>query len=184
MEIFSDELSYKVTKKGCEIYLGNLLWASQSGDELGEEKWRQIAVQMCKSMKEASISMKSIIEKRKEEMIQKSKESLHAFLNSKVLISDCHGGFDAEYSVGLEKQNRLHTLIRDAEYAGEKNVEFISYWNARGLPGEKWTLGELKKLSIQIYNFLQPYIRIQQNYENNVINCSTLDELDELKFEL
>ena len=183
MVSYNESLSYNVREDGYDIYFEDTKWTYLTGAKMGKECYEKQAIKMCKNL-EDTVNSDNILNLRKCEKINTSKEILQNFLAEKTLISDCHNAQSAEYSVSLEKQNLLSNLIKNKEYAESNGLEFKSYWNSKGMVCEEWTLSELQKLSLQIYNFVQPYVKTQQEFEKNIKECASISEIDKMQFVL
>lgn len=180
---YNESLSYDVKEDGYDIYFEDIKWTYLIGAKMGKECYEKQAIKMCKNL-EDTVNSDNILNLKKYEKINTSKEILQNFLADKTLISDCHSEQGAEYSVSLEKQNLLSNLIKNKEYAELNGLEFKAYWNSKGMVCEEWTLSELQKLSLQIYNFVQPYVKIQQEFEKNIKECTSISEIDKMQFVL
>jgi hypothetical protein len=51
-------------------------------------------------------------------------------------------------------------------------------WNASGQECEEWTEEEYVTLVLQISEYIKPLVFLQQSYEVQIKNCSTLEELE------
>lgn len=121
---------------------------------------------------------KSNLQLAKEEKIKTSKSMLSNWLEKNPLVSSVHGK-EAIYSITEEKQN---LLTRNLIFAKLNNLE-TTIWNAQGEVGEEWTIAELSQLALEIEEYIRPKITKQQEYEVQINNCSTIEEIDEIIIE-
>lgn len=113
----------------------------------------------------------------KKDKIALSKNLLSNFLINNPLISSCHNGEIARYNVTLEKQNLM--LLTYNNYQIEKQTGYNSTlkWNATGQLYEEWTEEEFLQLLQEIKTYIEPFILKQQEYEMQINNCTTIEEL-------
>lgn len=175
MKQYNEAISYEASDIGYRVYLNQNEWSALNGEKISHDTYEQLALDVCKQLEK---TLPDLIAARKSELIQQSKENLADFFKKAKLISDVHENKECEYSVTLEKQDRLSSLIKNKEYAQINGLPFTAYWNSCGNPGEEWELDELERLSAQIYRYVQPYVLKQQQYEFLVQKCLSLKELE------
>ena len=56
-------------------------------------------------------------------------------------------------------------------------------WNSKDDVSEEYTLEELNIISVTIYNFVQIYVRKQQELEKQILLCETEDALNKITIE-
>ena len=56
-------------------------------------------------------------------------------------------------------------------------------WNSKDDVSEEYTLEELNIISVAIYNFVQIYVRKQQELEKQILLCETEDALNKITIE-
>ena len=125
--------------------------------------------------------IKAELTNNKQLKINESKSLLETYLANHPLISDCHNGIDAIYSVTLEKQNLMTSHY--ATYTIEKNLGLnpVLKWNATGAEREEWTEEEFIQLILEIKVYVEPLVSLQQSYEVQIRNCTTQEELDAIE---
>lgn len=121
---------------------------------------------------------KTNLQLAKEEKIKTSKTMLSNWLEKNPLVSSVHKE-EAFYSVTEEKQN---LLTRNLIFAQSNNLE-TTIWNAQGKVGEEWTVIELSQLALEIEAYVRPRIKKQQEYEVQINNCSTVEEIEQIIIE-
>lgn len=119
-----------------------------------------------------------LLNKSKENKILESKKILEEYLAHHPLISSCHGGIEAKYNVTADKQSLMtsnylkHTLKRQA------GLESSLKWNATGEICEVWSEQEFLQLIIEVGEYVEPLVSLQQAYEKQIIDCVTQEEID------
>ena len=56
-------------------------------------------------------------------------------------------------------------------------------WNSKDDVSEEYTLEELNVISVAIYNFVQIYVKKQQELEKQILLCETEDALNKITIE-
>lgn len=132
--------------------------------------------------KDGSISQALLkeIETNKENKITESKILLAAYLENNPLVSNCHNGTEAQYTVTSEKQMLMSSNYMSYKIAKELGIDAILTWNAAGCECEIWTEEEYLTLILQITEYVKPLVSLQQAYEVQIRNCKTQKELDEI----
>ena len=88
--------------------------------------------------------------------IEQTKKDLARYLEENPLVSSCKDGIEKKYTVTLEKQNQLTTVISDY-----LSLEIPLYWNAQGETSEEWTYDEICKLRKEMIKL------IEENHKNS-----------------
>lgn len=119
-----------------------------------------------------------VFENVKSGKIQESKLLLATYLANHPMMSTCHGGVEAYYSVTAEKQNLMTSHY--ATYTIEKQFGLnpVLKWNSTGSECEEWTEEEFIQLILEIKAYVEPLVSLQQSYEVQIRNCTTQEELD------
>lgn len=125
--------------------------------------------------------LQAIFENNKKAKISQSKSLLSTYLENHPLVSDCHGGIEAEYNVTTEKQNLMTSHY--ATYTIEKNLGLnpVLKWNSTGAECEEWTEEEFIQLILEVKAYVEPLVSLQQSYEVAIRNCTTQEELDAIE---
>lgn len=119
-----------------------------------------------------------ILEDNKIQKINESKYLLATYLETHPLISNCHGGVEAQYSVTSEKQSLMASNYLTYTIAKQAGLDAELTWNATGQECEVWTEEEFVTLVLQIGEYVKPLVSLQQSYEVQIRNCKTQEELD------
>lgn len=130
-----------------------------------------------KEQEEAKITF----ETNRENKVNKSKLLLSAYLESHPLVSDCHGGVEAEYNVTSEKQSLMASNYLTYTIAKTSGMDVKLTWNASGCECEEWTEEEYVTLVLQISEYVKPLVSLQQSYEVEIRKCTTQEELDAIE---
>ena len=93
--------------------------------------------------------IKNIFEENKVAKITESKVLLANYLETHPLISNCHGGIDALYSVTSEKQSLMSGNYLTYTIAKQSGTNVKLTWNAMGKECEEWTEEEFVTLVLQ-----------------------------------
>lgn len=185
MKQFSNELSYEIFDDGYEIFLDGGRWMTQHEPHIPnpDMSYEENAIWHCKQLDE-TVNPDKVLKRYKTDKIAEMKENLNSFLNQASVISECHNG-KKTYSVSSEKQHLLSAMIQRKIYSDENNIVFDAYWNEKGGVAEIYTLNELQQLSIEIYQFVQPYVTAEQQREQEINACCSMEEIDniDIKFE-
>lgn len=123
-------------------------------------------------------SLDVLLKNSKESKIAESKALLASYLESHPLISNCHGGIEAEYTVTSEKQALMSSNYLTYTIAKASGLDAKLTWNAAGQECEEWTEEEYVTLVLQISEYVKPLVSLQQSYEVAINNCTTQEELD------
>lgn len=127
--------------------------------------------------KEKSIEL---LETNKEIKINESKLLLSQYLETHPLISNCHNGVEAAYTVTVEKQSLIVSNYLTYTVAKTAGLNTKLTWNSSGQECEEWTEEEYTTLILQIGEYVKPLVSLQQSYEVEIKACTTQDELDDI----
>lgn len=126
--------------------------------------------------------LQAIFKANKESKVTLSKTLLATYLEEHPLMSDCHGGIIAKYTVTSEKQQLMASNYLTYTIAKESGVENpVLTWNAAGCECEEWTEEEYVTLVLQISEYVKPLVSLQQSYEVAINNCTSQEELDAIE---
>ena len=95
--------------------------------------------------------------------IEQTKKDLARYLEENPLVSSCKDGIEKKYTVTLEKQNQLTTVISDY-----LSLEIPLYWNAQGETSEEWTYDEICKLKREMVAYVRPIVEYQRYLETKI----------------
>ena len=123
----------------------------------------------------------AMFEAAKDSKINESKMLLADYLERHPLVSDCHGGVEATYTVTTEKQTLMASNYLTYSLEKQMGVENpVLTWNAAGEECEEWTEEEYVTLVLQVKNYVKPLVALQQSYEVQINACETQEDLDEI----
>ena len=121
----------------------------------------------------------AMFEANKASKINESKMLLADYLERHPLVSACHGGVEATYTVTTEKQTLMASNYLTYTIAKESGIENpVLTWNAAGEECEVWTEEEYVTLVLQTAEYVKPLVALQQSYEVQINACETQEELD------
>lgn len=180
MKKFSNQLAYEITEDGYDIYLNGGKWICQHEPYIPDPTltYEENALRQCEELDEG-VNPEKILARKKEEKIQLTHDELEKFLAASYVEINVKGVLQ-QYSVTKEKQNLLAALIQRKQYCESNDIDFDAMWNARGGKAECYTLDELEQVSIAIYAYVQPFTIKQQDLEEHIKKCNTLEELDDI----
>lgn len=118
----------------------------------------------------------------KEFMIKKSKLALEDYLLANPLVSDCHGGKTATYTITKEKWDSFNTrfsmhLLKKMNYMSDGMM-----WNATGEPLEYWYDEECFTLQRQWEKIINPLIQHQQKIEKSINEATKKKDILAISF--
>ncbi len=146
-----------------------------------KEEWQEL---ITTDLKEKTLTQldQSIDTVRSNKIIE-SKQLLEQYYLDNPLFSTVHKTEGEYYSVTSDKQSYLLSMISLCDQSEELGVEFTPTWNATGEPCEPWTKTELKKLALQIADFVYPAVSKQQYYEKVIKTLDTVEEIQNLEID-
>jgi predicted nucleic acid-binding Zn-ribbon protein len=110
--------------------------------------------------------------------ITESANVLEEYLASHPILSTCHQGVAAYYSITKEKQSYLQAMIMMASLAIQNGIEYQPSWNATGeVCSYDWTLEELQQLAMEIEAAVRPLVSYQQSVEKEIKSATSMEEL-------
>lgn len=125
-----------------------------------------------------SLSEIAILTEAKKDRVEESKKMLESFFTNHPLVSSCHSGAPAYYTVTLEKQQQMANQYMTYQMEKEINPEAVLTWNESGEECEPWTEEEFIQLVLEAKAYVYPAVSYQQTIEKTIKNCKTLDELE------
>ena len=110
--------------------------------------------------------------------VKESAAALSEYLAANPITSTCHKGIAAKYSITKDKQEYLQSMISVCTLAKQSGAPYQPSWNATGeVCSYDWTIEELVQLAMEIEATVRPLVSYQQTIENQIKNCTTMDEL-------
>lgn len=110
--------------------------------------------------------------------VKESADALSEYLAANPITSTCHKGIAAKYSITKDKQEYLQSMISVCTLAKQSGAPYQPSWNATGeVCSYDWTIEELVQLAMEIEATVRPLVSYQQTIENQIKNCTTMDEL-------
>ena len=110
--------------------------------------------------------------------VKESAAALSEYLAANPITSTCHKGIAAKYSITKDKQEYLQSMISVCTLAKQSGRPYQPSWNATGeVCSYDWTIEELVQLAMEIEATVRPLVSYQQTIENQIKNCTTMDEL-------
>ena len=113
-----------------------------------------------------------LLDELKARRIKQTKIDLEKYLEENPLVSSCKDGIEKKYTVTLEKQNQLTTIISDY-----LSLEIPLYWNAQGETSEEWTYDEICKLRKEMINYVRPIVEYQRCLEAKINEQESQDAI-------
>lgn len=150
----------------------------------------QSEVLKLKRKTDTSIDVNSCsLKELKEHYIANSKTALDTYLKAHPLISDCHGGKLASYTITEEKWKKFNAelSVHIAKFAflskfSDDPVKGMM-WNATGEKLEEWTLDECCKLHAAWEQIIRPLIIYQQEIEKVIREAKRKKDFVDIKFD-
>jgi len=124
--------------------------------------------------------LKTILEQSKQNKILMSKEMLKTYLEDNPIISTAHNGVAGKYSVTNEKQTLMMSQYMTYQIDKKINPNAKLTWNETGKSGEEWTEEEFLQLILEIKSHVYPLVLYQQTLEEQINECVTQEQLDEI----
>lgn len=110
--------------------------------------------------------------------VKESAAALSEYLAANPITSTCHKGIAAKYSITKDKQEYLQSMISVCTLAKQSGRPYQPSWNATGeVCSYDWTIEELVQLAMEIEATVRPLVSYQQTIENQIKNCTSMDEL-------
>lgn len=109
-----------------------------------------------------------------------SKTMLAEYLDKNPLHSSAHGGIDGVYSVTSDKQTLMMSQYMTYQIAKSVDPDAKLTWNETGKSCTEWTEEEFLQLILEVKAYVYPLVSHQQQIEEQIANCSTQEELDEI----
>lgn len=125
-----------------------------------------------------SISETEILAEAKKDRVEESKKMLENFFTNHPLISSCHNNTPAYYTVTLDKQQQMANQYMTYQMEKALNPDAVITWNESGEECEPWTEEEFIQLVLEAKAYVYPAVSYQQSTEKAIINCQTLEELE------
>lgn len=130
-----------------------------------------------------NIQLDDKLETAKKELIKLSKEKLSDHLENNPLFSTVKHEDGRYYNVTLEKQNLLLSNIVTYQLSEQSGLRFSPTWNSVGEMSEPWTLNEMLRLSLEIKDYVNPLVQLQQAIEIKIKECKSIEELKEINMD-
>lgn len=130
-----------------------------------------------------NIQLDENLEIAKKELIKLSKEKLSDHLENNPLFSTVKYEDGRYYNVTLEKQNLLLSNIVTYQLSEQSGLRFSPIWNSVGEMSEPWTLNEMLRLSLEIKDYVNPLVQLQQAIEIKIKECKSIEELKEINMD-
>lgn len=124
--------------------------------------------------------LKAAFEESKIFKVNESKILLESYLKENPLVSTCHNGVEATYTITSEKQTLMSNNYLTYMISKQSGVETELTWNATGKECEPWTEAEFLQLVLEVQAFVKPLVSLQQKYEVAIMACETQEELDSI----
>lgn len=124
--------------------------------------------------------LEALFQSNKSNKIALSKTMLAAFLENNPLNSNAHNGIEGIYSVTSDKQTLMMSQYMTYQIEKAVNPNAKLTWNEAGKACEEWTEEEFLQLILEIKTYVYPLVSYQQKIEEQITNCSTQEELDEI----
>ena len=114
--------------------------------------------------------------------IYKNKAINHSkYMLSKWLLENPYLYIDSKYySVTEEKQSLLNSNLASYERATQAGIKYPLKWNSTGDECTDWSYNDLLTLSLNIAAYVAPKVSMQQSYEIQIKNCTTIEEIDSI----
>ncbi len=124
--------------------------------------------------------IETLFRQNKIDKINMSKTMLAEYLKNNPVHSSAHNGTDGVYSVTSEKQTFM--MVQYIAYQVEKSINPNAKlkWNETGKSSEEWTEEEFLQLILEIKSYVSPLVSYQQRIEEQIANCTSQEELDEI----
>lgn len=144
-------------------------------DEIPRYRWDGTKV-ILRTDEEIEEDRKPDLNVQKKLLISSSKIDLANYLESHPLTWIDN----KEYNVTAEKQNLLASQIALYQTAKAAGQDYELHWNSTGGVCTTWTIEELSALALAIGAYVQPLVTYQQSKEIEIMNCTTIEELNNI----
>ena len=114
----------------------------------------------------------------KDAKLAQTTADLAAFLEANPLISSCHGGEAAAYTVTEDKQNMFSRKFSAHMALVQAGVPDVMTWNAAGQPCEEWTDAEAIQFIAESNAYITPLVSKQQHLEVEINACETVEAVE------
>ncbi len=122
----------------------------------------------------------AMLEQNKKDKIALSKNLLEQYLEEHPITSTARGGVEGTYSVTSEKQSLMMSQYMTYQIAKAVNPEEELTWNETGKSCKTWTEAEFMQLILEIKAYVYPLVSHQQALEEQIVGCTTQEQLDEI----
>lgn len=112
--------------------------------------------------------------------IELSKSMLTKFLENNPIHSTAHNSIEGVYSVTNEKQTLMMSQYMTYQIEKTINPDAKLTWNETGKSCEEWAETEFLQLILEIKSYVYPLVSYQQKLEENILQCTTQEELDQI----
>lgn len=124
--------------------------------------------------------LETIFQQNKVNKIALSKTMLAEYLENNPLHSSAHGGVEGIYSVTSEKQSLMMSQYMTYQIAKSVDPDAKLTWNETGKSCTEWAEEEFLQLILEVKAYVYPLVSHQQQIEEQITNCESQEELDEI----
>ena len=124
--------------------------------------------------------LEAIFQQNKSNKISSSKFMLEEYLKNNPIHSFAHGGNEGIYSATSEKQSLMMNQYMTYQIEKAVNPDAKLTWNETGKSCEEWTEEEFLQLILEIKAYVYPLVSYQQHIEEEIVACSSQEELDKI----
>lgn len=117
----------------------------------------------------------------KSHKINITKNALATYLEENPLVSSCHNGTPATYTITEDKQNMFSRKFSTHMAKKQAGMESTMTWNAAGQPCEPWTDEEALQFMAEADAYITPLVSYQQHLEVEINACTTVEEVEAIK---
>lgn len=123
---------------------------------------------------------KDLLNQRKEDLINLSKDMLSEFLSSHPLISNAYMGQEGVYSITKDKQNQMHDTYSRYQSMKTVNPNTKLHWNETGKVSKEWKEEDFLLLMSEVDEYVRPYVIRQQELELEIKDAKNFDLLESI----
>lgn len=123
------------------------------------------------------------LDELKDAKIDLTKILLQKYIAQNPLLSDCHGGKVATYSIDESKMVRMSLMITSYMVLTQFGIKDQITWNETGKNCEVWTLEECVKLLAQWKPIIKALIERQQLLEIQIKECNVKELVSAINIE-